>query len=166
MHRVGQQFRRDILKPETPSQHNSPGPSTPHSKSSFEISDDIGPPSTKSKIDDVFNEDRRHEPQHLQMLRAMVEEVGGEEVKKRLEEGGQDDVIRELADEAGALRKTLMERDPEGWETFREAQVKAQRNSVVAPSIDFGEGCADVAGSIREHRPDRNTEDESAIESD
>jgi len=98
----------------------------------------------------------------------MVDEVGGEEIKKRLEEGGQDDFIRELADEAGELRRRLMEQDPEQWEQFREAQVKAQRNSVVAPmpSIDFSERYEQEAGPDGKRALKGNFEDESAIESD
>jgi hypothetical protein len=101
MHRFGQQFRRDILRPDTP---------------------------------DVLHQTNGHEQEakHLQMLRAMIEELGGEEIKRKIEEVGQDAVIKELEDEKGVLKRQLMESDPEGWDKFKEAQEVAQRNSRVA----------------------------------
>lgn len=167
IHRVGQQFRRDILKPETPSHSPETFPSSPISKTNPEISDHhhgLPSSSSKSKIDEEFNKDRRHEPQHHFLLRAMVEEVGGEEIKKRLEEGGQEEVIRELADEAGLLRRRLMEQDPDGWEKFREAQIKAQRNSMVMPSSELG--VAERLRGLERAAGEGNVEDESAIDSD
>jgi hypothetical protein len=101
MHRFGQQFRRDILKPETEDHE--------HGTTGHEIS----------------------EP-HLQMLRATIEELGGEEIKRKVEESGPDAVIHELNEEASVLRQQLMESDPDGWEKFRVSMEVAARNQSVA----------------------------------
>lgn len=101
MHRFGQQFRRDILRPE---------------------SEDHLHATTGTEI----------EAAHLAMLRAMIEELGGEEVKKLVEEKGARSVIEELAEEASVLRRRLVESDPEAWAKFREAWLVARRNGVEA----------------------------------
>lgn len=97
IHRFGQQFRRDILKPESEDHlHGTTG--------------------------------REETPRHLQLLRAMVEGLGGEEIKESLLRKGNAGLLEELNDEASALRRQLMEQDPEGWEKFKESQEKAERN--------------------------------------
>jgi hypothetical protein len=68
---------------------------------------------------------------HLQILRGMIEELGGDEIRKILESGGQEAVIKELSDQASLLRQKLIDTDPEGWERFKEAQEAAERNSRV-----------------------------------
>lgn len=101
MHRFGQQFRRDILKPETEDHaHGTTG--------------------------------REDQPRHLQLLRAMVEGLAGEEIKDRVNSQGADAVLAEIDNEASLLRRQLMEQDPEGWEKFRESQEAAQRNMRLA----------------------------------
>jgi hypothetical protein len=97
MHRFGQQFRRDILKPES--------------------------------------EDRLHDTSgremwapHLEMLRATIEGLEGEEIRKMVEEGGQEAVLKELGEEASVLRQKIIESDPEGWERFRSSQEAMQQN--------------------------------------
>ena len=72
------------------------------------------------------------QPRHLQMLRAMVEGLGGEEIKDRINKQGTDAVLEELSNEASVLRERLMEQDPEGWEKFRESQEAAIRNQRLA----------------------------------
>jgi hypothetical protein len=69
---------------------------------------------------------------HLQMLRGTIEELGGEEIKRKIEEGGEEALIKELSEEASALRQKLIESDPEAWEQFRQAQEAAIRNIHVA----------------------------------
>jgi hypothetical protein len=97
IHRFGQQFRRDILKPETEDHlHGTSG--------------------------------REETPRHLQLLRAMVEGLGGDEIKNQLMAKGNEGLLEELNNEASALRQQLMDQDPEGWENFRESQEKAMRN--------------------------------------
>lgn len=101
MHRFGQQFRREILKPEQADHvHGTTG------------------------LED--------QPRHLQLLRAMVEGLGGEEIQDRINDQGPDAVIEELSNEASVLRERLMEQDPEGWEKFRESQEAAARNQRLA----------------------------------
>lgn len=94
MHRFGQQFRRDILKPDMEQRELTP----------------------------------KEKPIHLQLLRAMVEELGGEELKNKLLVGGEELLMKEISDEASYLRQQLKEMDPEGWEKFAESQEKAIRN--------------------------------------
>lgn len=67
-------------------------------------------------------------PMHLQLLRAMVEGLAGEQIRKQIEDHGQEAVLEELSNEASELRRQLIEQDPEGWEKFRESQEAAQRN--------------------------------------
>jgi hypothetical protein len=101
MHRFGQKFRRDIIKPEQEDQlHGTTG-----------------------------NEET---PAHRKLLRAMVEGLGGEEIRQRIETHGQDSVLEELQNDASQLRATLIAQDPEGWKEFVESQEAAQRNSSVA----------------------------------
>ncbi|KAM3074210.1 Microtubules assembly and stabilization protein [Clarireedia jacksonii] len=71
-------------------------------------------------------------PAHLQLLRSMVEDLQGEDIKNRIESHGQDAVIAELSNEASMLRQKLIEQDPEGWKIFKESQEAAQKNSSVA----------------------------------
>jgi hypothetical protein len=98
MHRFGQKFRRDILKPEGQDhEHGTTG--------------------------------QEETPPHLQLLRAMVEGLGGEELRNKIEEHGQDALLEELNDGASELRRQIIESDPEGWEKFRESQEAAQRNN-------------------------------------
>lgn len=101
MHRFGQQFRRDIMKPDTEDdEHGTTG-----------------------------NEEQ---PVHLQLLRAMVEGLGGEEIKNKILTEGEDNVIAELSNEASSLRQQLKEQDPEGWIKFVESQEAAMRNQKLA----------------------------------
>lgn len=71
-------------------------------------------------------------PYHLQLLRDMVKEFEGKEIRERIEKEGTDSVIAELSNEASALRSELKASDPEGWRSFVESQQVAQRNQVVA----------------------------------
>jgi hypothetical protein len=101
MHRFGQQFRRDILKPESEDHaHGTTG--------------------------------REEQPAHLRMLRAMVEGLGGEEIKNKIMMQGHEAVLEELNNEASLLRQQLKEQDPEGWVKFVESQEAAQRNQRLA----------------------------------
>lgn len=101
MHRFGQKFRRDILKPE--------GEDNEHGTTGLE-----------------------EDPNHLKLLRAMVEGLGGDEIRRRIESEGQDAVLKELANDASTLRRRLIQQDPEGWKKFEESMEAAQRNTDVA----------------------------------
>jgi len=70
-------------------------------------------------------------PLHLQLLRAMVEGLGGEEIRNKIEDSGQDAVLEELNNDASDLRRQLIEADPEGWVKFRESQEAAEKNTGV-----------------------------------
>lgn len=97
MHRFGQKFRRDILKPEGQDhEHGTTG--------------------------------QEDTPMHLQLLRGMVEGLGGEELRRKIEEEGQDAVLEELKNDASELRWQLIDSDPEAWEQLRESDKAAQRN--------------------------------------
>jgi hypothetical protein len=101
MHRFGQKFRREILKPE--------GEDHEHGTTGLE-----------------------DHPLHLKMLRSLVEGLGGEEIRRKLEAQGQDAVLEELANDASILRKELIEQDPDGWKRFSDSMEVAQRNTAVA----------------------------------
>ncbi|CAG8978267.1 hypothetical protein HYALB_00010219 [Hymenoscyphus albidus] len=94
MHRFGQKFRRDILKP------------------------DSEDPETK----------QHEQPKHLQMLRAMVDGLGGQEIIERLNLIGDERLLDDMSNEARMLKKELKEQDPEGWEVFVQSQRAAMRN--------------------------------------
>lgn len=164
MHRAGQQFRRDLLKPPIPESAESSPASSLVSRSS-----------EQSK--DPNNQDVQREPLHLRMIRVLVEEAGGEEIRKLMEDGGPDEVIRELA--AEELKKRLIEQDPEAWAKFREAQEKAYKNSEMTTGVEDEEGLAmkggggadggggkagDKAGA--EKKEEDEEEDDCAVESD
>ncbi|KAF4628553.1 hypothetical protein G7Y89_g9600 [Cudoniella acicularis] len=70
----------------------------------------------------------KEQPQHLQLLKAMVDEWGGEEIRNKIHEQGHEAVMEELSKEASVLKKQLIEADPEAWTKFVESQEAAQRN--------------------------------------
>ncbi|OWO99448.1 hypothetical protein B2J93_3889 [Marssonina coronariae] len=111
MHRFGQQFRRDILKPETGDKQNG--------------TSGLGEP-----------------PRHPQLLRAVVEGLGGEEIRSQIVERGDQAVLEQLRDEASVLKHRLMEQDPEAWETFRESQEAALRNQKLE-GVERDDGAAE-----------------------
>jgi hypothetical protein len=99
VHRFGQKFRRDILKPDMEDhEHGTTG--------------------------------TEEQPMHLQFLRAMVDGLGGEEIKNKILVGDDDAMLADNG--ASLLRKLLKDQDPESWETFADSQKAAQRNSTVA----------------------------------
>jgi len=106
MHRFGQKFRRDIIA--------------------------VGPDGASAEGAGQGAEGQHWEP-HLEVLRGMIEEMGGEEMKRKIEEGGQEAVLRELRTDASTLRETIIRDDPEGWERFRSAQEAAMLNA----SVDY-----------------------------
>lgn len=106
MHRFGQKFRRDMLKPE--------GEDLLHGTTGEE----------------------KH-PIHLQMLRAMVEGLAGEEIRTKIETEGQEAVLSELANEASAWRQELIDQDPENWKKFTDSMEVARRNTEVAGTQSY-----------------------------
>ena len=67
------------------------------------------------------------EAEHLRVLRDRLEGLGGAEIKEKVDRLGPDAVLREIgasAEELAALEKE----DPEAFERFREAGLKAQWN--------------------------------------
>ena len=99
IHRFGQQFRRDVSKPD--------------------IDENQGPGA--GELQDA--------PMHLQLLRAMVNGMSGEELKNRMLTEGEEVIMQELNNEASELRQQLKEQDPEAWVTFVESQEAAMRNT-------------------------------------
>jgi hypothetical protein len=111
MHRFGQKFRRDILKPESEDhEHGTTG--------------------------------LEEEPRHLQLLRAMVEGLEGEEIRNKLESNGQGAVIEELSNDASVFRQQLIDSDPEGWEKFKESVEAAQKNNARTAVVPGSVGSA------------------------
>ena len=103
--RIGQKFRRDLLKPGQ-EDHMPTG-------SEHEV---LAP--------------------HLEMLRSMLDGMEGDEIRRTIEEGGQEAVLKELTEEASTLRQKLIDSDPEGWERFREAMETAERNVHTLHSVN------------------------------
>jgi len=73
---------------------------------------------------------------HIEMLRSMIDGLGGDEIRRNIEEGGQEAVLKELTEEASALRQKLIDCDPEGWSKFREAMETAERNVHTVQGVD------------------------------
>lgn len=73
---------------------------------------------------------------HIEMLRSTIEGLGGDEIRRKIEEGGQEAVLKELTEEASALRQKLIDCDPEEWTKFREAMETAERNVHSVQSVD------------------------------
>lgn len=113
-HRFGQAFRRDIIQAEKESN------ATDGSQSASTNGGTWAP--------------------HLEMLRATIEEVGGEEIRRKVQEGGEKAVLKELVDEAGELRRQIIESDPVGWTKFVEAQELAERNRKMSRSDAIEDG--------------------------
>jgi hypothetical protein len=98
MHRFGQQFRRELMRP------------TGMLGYEHGTTREGGP-----------------EPARVAKLRARLEEYPGEAYRKDVEEKGVDRAIKELGYNMEELRM-LEEQDPEGFETFRQAQLAAELN--------------------------------------
>lgn len=104
MHRFGQKFRRDIISIERPA----------------------------ASADQSGAAAAAHNEQwapHLEVLRGMIEEMGGDEMKRKIEEGGQEALLKELGGEASEIREKIIQDDPESWEKFRTSQEAAMRNA-------------------------------------
>ncbi len=99
MHRLGQTIRREVLRP-TGKDDNLNGTST----------------------------DDEPESARLAAIRAKFEEIQGEDIRAKVEREGPDSVLRELGLNVQELL-TLRERDPDGFEAFRNSQMAAQINS-------------------------------------
>jgi hypothetical protein len=123
MHRFGQAFRRDILK--DPSQASTAAVADDESSSSS--ANQTNTPSSDSQPS--FSLGQGPWAPHLEMLRATIEGLEGEEIRKLIVEGGQEAVLKELSAEEGSLlRQRIIDADPEGWERFRVSQEVAARN--------------------------------------
>jgi len=105
MLRLGQKFRRDILKPEQ---------------------EDHMPAASKHEV----------LAPHLEMLRSMIDGLGGDEIRRKIDEGGQEAVLKELSEEASTLRQKLIDCDPEGWTKFREAMEMTEKNVRTVQGVD------------------------------
>ena len=69
---------------------------------------------------------------HLQLLRAMVDGLDGDEIKQRVLAAGPEVILHDTSEEAVELRKQLIEMDPEGWRNMKEAQEAADHNTATA----------------------------------
>jgi hypothetical protein len=99
MHRLGQQFRREIMRPTGML--------------------DYGHGSTAED---------EPEPAHVAKLRQRLEQCSGEAYRKEVAEKGVDRVIKELGFNMEELRM-LAKEDPEGFEIFQQAQLAAEINT-------------------------------------
>lgn len=131
MHRFGQKFRRDIVDSENQSSPLASG-------NGSAIADD-------EPANPADGHSTKWAP-HVAVLKAMLEEMGGEEMKRKIEEGGQDGLLKELGEEAGVLRRRIIEEDPMAWARFREAQEAAVSNSRRDQDPLGGDGTMDLRG--------------------
>jgi hypothetical protein len=137
MHRYSQKVRRDILKPSP----DSPSPSKP----------------SQSQVE---------EPRHIQMLRSMIEGIEGEEIKKLIEQHGEERVMMEMNSDASQFRQMLIDNDPEGFEIFRQSMEAAQRNRGVGRGRGLSLNVEDPGkGSGKEEKKEKTKDDkgESAV---
>jgi hypothetical protein len=117
MHRFGQQFRRELMRPTGMLDHEH----------------------------GTTREDEP-EPAHVAKLRAQLEQYPGEALRKEVGEKGVDRAIKELGYNLEELRM-LEEQDPEGFEKFRQAQLAAELNVEQARSgatLDTPSICAET----------------------
>lgn len=105
IHRLGQKVRRDVL--------NAPS-SRPGSVS--------GPSGQEVHAQALEAIDP-----HLAELSDRLENLSGTELQGRLERDGWEGVLKSLGANYEELRQ-LQERDPVGWEQFKESQLKARAN--------------------------------------
>ena len=68
------------------------------------------------------------EAEHLRILRQRLEDLGGAEIKEKVDRLGPDALLREIGASAEELA-TLEREDPEGFEKFRAAVQTAQSNA-------------------------------------
>ncbi len=146
MHRFGQKFRRDIV---------SIAASTPGIDAAIDDGDLTANPKQGAKemkvrattgqvienhISSQSSENAEKWAPHLEMMRAMLQEMGGEEMKRKIEGQGEEGILRELGVEGGSikeggsemarrLRERIVGEDPEAWRRFVDAQDAAVRNS-------------------------------------
>ena len=67
------------------------------------------------------------EAEHLQELRARIEQLSGNEIKERVERLGPDAALQELGATAEELL-LLQRQDPESFEKFRDTQLMTEHN--------------------------------------
>jgi hypothetical protein len=98
MHRLGQTFRREVLRP--------------------------------TGIDDELHGTRVSDPPEepaMAALRSKLENLRGDELRRKVNEEGVDKVISDLKINIDELR-ALQHEDPAGFEAFKESQMVAQLN--------------------------------------
>jgi len=134
MHRFSQKVRRDILKP---SDKNTSKPEGDQS-----VEGEKG--------------DKIEEPRHVQMLRAMIEGIEGEEIKKLVAQHGEEKVMMEMFNDASQFRQMLIDADPEGFEVFRQSMEAAQRNS-------GGLGITGFSGVAKDGQDGKKAAEETAV---
>lgn len=110
IHRIGQGIRRDIVDSvtaSTPPLQVVSDPTTPSSSSAVALSD-------PSEL-------------HLADLAKRMENLSGTELRSLLDDGGWKRAMEVLGANIDELRQ-LQERDPVGWEQFKESQLAARMN--------------------------------------
>lgn len=103
MHRFGQSFRREVLKPVG--------------------TDDV---LHGTSVNDA------PEPTHNAALRARLEALGGETIRQEVNSKGADTVIRELGITRDEL-KTMAREDPENFEALKNSQLAASMDARYEP---------------------------------
>jgi hypothetical protein len=102
LHRLGQHLRREIVD------------STPTSPTPPPTDGTTNPPPTAGQ-------------QRLEILKERLESTPGNELGPLVEQIGWKAVLEKVGANLDDLR-ALQEQDPEGWEQFRDSQLKARMN--------------------------------------
>lgn len=105
IHRIGQKVRRDILRPQQEQAQTLEG---------GEVQGGVA--------------QQEEEQGHLVGLRARLEGLSGEEMRRSLDRGGWEETLSKVGANAEDLKRLQME-NPEEWRAFREAQEAAQMNA-------------------------------------
>lgn len=79
-------------------------------------------------------DNQEEQPGHLDLLRAMINGLAGEEIRSRIQQVGHDAVLNGPGKEAAMLRQQLKEQDPDAWQKFVDSQKAAERNLNVGSS--------------------------------
>lgn len=87
--------------------------------------------------DNDADSDKAPQGPNIRLLRAMVDGLGGEELRKRLANETDDYVLEELNKEASDLKTQLIAQDPENWNIFAKTMEVTYRNSQVAGMESF-----------------------------
>lgn len=121
LHRLGQHLRREVVDLAPPSPGGTP---TPNSNGIAGSEGAALPNASSPSSPEAAAESHR---QRLDVLKERLESTPGSELGPLVEEIGWKAVLEKVGANLEDLR-ALQEQDPEGWEQFRDSQLKARMN--------------------------------------